>query len=97
MPLYSDRYALYYYALMTLLCSALGLLNHERFTLLSASFSLYDGNLLYNVFSLQAFNESLTFATVDSLMNNANLTDSCQAHLPVQCASNIEFIRQMWH
>ena len=26
-----------------------------------------------------------------------NLINSCQAHLPVQFASNIEFIRQMWH
>ena len=34
------------------------------------------------------------FATVHSLMNDINLFDSCQAHLPVQYASNIEFIRQ---
>ena len=36
------------------------------------------------------------FATVHSLMNytNLNLIDSCQAHLPVQYASYIEFILQ---
>ena len=30
-------------------------------------------------------------------MNDINFIDSCQAHLPVQYASNIEFIRQKWH
>ena len=30
-------------------------------------------------------------------MNYINLIDSCQAHLPVQYASNIKFIRQMWY
>ena len=30
-------------------------------------------------------------------MNNTNLIDSCQAHLPVQYASNIELIRQKWY
>ena len=30
-------------------------------------------------------------------MNCTNLIDSCQAHLPVQHASNIELIRQKWH
>ena len=30
-------------------------------------------------------------------MNYTNLNDSSQAHLPVQYASNIEFIRQKWH
>ena len=30
------------------------------------------------------------FATVHSLMHYTNLIDSCQAHLPVQYASNIE-------
>ena len=34
------------------------------------------------------------FATVHSLMNYTNLIDGCQAHLPVQYASNIELIRQ---
>ena len=34
------------------------------------------------------------FATVYSLMNDINLIDSCQAHLPMQYASNIEFIPQ---
>ena len=34
------------------------------------------------------------FATIHSLMNNTNLIDSCQAHLPVQHTLNIEFIRQ---
>ena len=29
-----------------------------------------------------------------SLMNDLTLIDSCQAHLPVQYASNIEFTRQ---
>ena len=37
------------------------------------------------------------FATVHSLMNDIKLIDSCQIHLPVQYASNIEFIRQKWH
>ena len=35
------------------------------------------------------------FATVHSLMNDTNLNYSCQAHLPMQYASNIELIRQM--
>ena len=35
------------------------------------------------------------FATVHSLMND--FTDSCQAHLHVQNAPKIEFIRQKWH
>ena len=30
-------------------------------------------------------------------MNNTNLIDSYQAHLPVQYASNIELIRQKWY
>ena len=30
-------------------------------------------------------------------MNNTKLIDSCQAHLPVQYASNIELIRQKWY
>ena len=34
------------------------------------------------------------FATVYSLMKYIHLIDICQAHLPVQYASNIEFIRQ---
>ena len=34
------------------------------------------------------------FATIYSLMNDINLIDSCQAHLPVQYAWNIEFICQ---
>ena len=34
------------------------------------------------------------FETVHSLMNYMNLIDSCQAHLSVQNASNIELIRQ---
>ena len=33
------------------------------------------------------------FATVLSLMKDINLIDICQAHLPVQYALNIEFIR----
>ena len=41
-------------------------------------------------FSKQAFNESLDFATVHSLMIDINLIDSCQAHLPEQYASNID-------
>ena len=48
-------------------------------------------------FSRQAFNQSLEFGTVHSLMNYTKFDRSCQAHLPVQFASNIEFIRQMWH
>ena len=43
MPLCMDRYALYY-ALMTLLCTALTLLNHER--------CIDDNFLLYDVFPL---------------------------------------------
>ena len=34
------------------------------------------------------------FATIHSLMNETNLIDSCQAHLHVQYASNMELIRQ---
>ena len=34
------------------------------------------------------------FATVHSLMINTNLIDSCQAHFPVQYASNTELIRK---
>ena len=30
-------------------------------------------------------------------MNYTNLIDSCQAHLPMQYASNIELIRQKWY
>ena len=47
-------------------------------------------------FSKQAFNESVEFffATVHSLMNYIDLIDNCQAYLPVQYASNIDFIRQ---
>ena len=37
------------------------------------------------------------FSTVHSLMNYRNLIDSCQAHLPAQCASNTELIRQKCH
>ena len=36
--------------------------------------------------------ESLDFATFYNLMEDINLIDSCQAHLPVQYASNIKFI-----
>ena len=41
--------------------------------------------------------ESLDFCTVHSLMNDIILIDSCQAHLPVPYASNIEFICQKVH
>ena len=34
------------------------------------------------------------FETVHSLMNYTNLIDNCQAHLPMQYASNIELIRK---
>ena len=37
------------------------------------------------------------FATVHSLVNYTTLIDSCQAHLTVQRASNIELTRQKWH
>ena len=37
------------------------------------------------------------FATAHSLMNDTNMIDSCQAHLPVQYSSNIELIPQKWH
>ena len=30
-------------------------------------------------------------------MNDKNLIDSCQAHLPVKYALNIKLIRQKWH
>ena len=46
-------------------------------------------------FSKQALMNFKMFATVHSLMNDPNLIDSYQAHLPVQFASNIELIRQM--
>ena len=45
-------------------------------------------------FSKQYLNESIDFASVHSLMNYTNLIDSCQAHLPMQYALNIELIRQ---
>ena len=45
-------------------------------------------------FSKQFFNERIDFATIHSLMNYTNLIDSSWAHLPVQCASNNELIRQ---
>ena len=48
-------------------------------------------------FSKQAFNETLDFATIQSLMKDINLIASCQAHLPVQYASNIELIHQKGH
>ena len=35
-------------------------------------------------FSKKAFDESLDFLTVHSLMKDINLIDSCQAHWPVQ-------------
>ena len=41
-------------------------------------------------FSKQEFNTSLDFSTVHSPMNDTNLIDSYQVHLPVQYASNIE-------
>ena len=37
------------------------------------------------------------FATDHGLMNYTHLIDSCQAHFPVQYASNIELIRQKWY
>ena len=42
-------------------------------------------------------NPLMIFATVHSLMNNTNLIDHCQAHLPAQYASNIALIRQKWY
>ena len=36
------------------------------------------------------------FATVHIFINYTNLIDSCQAHLPVQYASNIELVCQRW-
>ena len=48
-------------------------------------------------FLKQSFNVSLDFCNVRSLMNYTNLIDSCQAHLPVQYASNIKHIRQKWY
>ena len=45
-------------------------------------------------FSKQSFNEPLDFATVHRLMDGTNKIDSCQTHLPVHCALNIELIRQ---
>ena len=45
-------------------------------------------------FSKQTFNESYIFTTTHCFMNDTNLIKSCQAHLPIQYASNIECIRQ---
>ena len=45
-------------------------------------------------YSKQAFNEYLDFCNGSYVMNYTNLIDSCQAHLTVQYASNIELIRQ---
>ena len=49
-----------------------------------------------NIFTFlkQVSNESKSFATVHSLINDTNLIDSCQAHLPVQYALNIKLIHQ---
>ena len=46
-------------------------------------------------FSKQDYNEFFKiFATVHSFMNDINFIDSCQAHLPVQYASDIDsFVR----
>ena len=53
--------------------------------------------LKYLHFQSKPLMNLLIFATVHSLMNEINLIDSWQAYLPVQYASNIEFIRQKWH
>ena len=45
-------------------------------------------------FSKQSLNNPLAFVTVHSLMNDTNVIDSCQAHLPVQYASTIKLIRK---
>ena len=47
------------------------------------------------IFSSPVMNLKI-FATVHSLMNGKILIDSCQAYLPTQYASNIEFIHQKW-
>ena len=53
---------------------------------------------LYIYFSKQALNESLVFLQpFIASWTTQNLTDSCQAHLPEQFASNIKLIRQLWH
>ena len=50
-------------------------------------------------FSKQAFNDSIDFFLQPFIASwiDINLIDNCQAHLPVQYASNIEFIHQKWH
>ena len=45
--------------------------------------------------SKQSFNKPLDFATVHSQMNDTNMTESCQAHLPVQYALSIELTMEM--
>ena len=59
--------------------------------LLLINFSLVVYFLIFT-FSKQSFNESLDFATVHSLLKDINMINNCQAHLPVEYASNIEFI-----
>ena len=48
----------------------------------------------YLHFQSKPFINLKIFATVHCLMKDINLIDSCQAHLPVQYASGIEFICQ---
>ena len=53
--------------------------------------------LLYLHFRSNPLMHLWIFATVHSQMNCTNLIDSCQAHLPIQYASNIELIGQKWY
>ena len=68
----------------------------------------YSKSQLYSVFLIVRFLPPLFLsalsellhaheATVHRLMNDINLIDNCQAHLPVQYASNIKFICQKCH
>ena len=52
-------------------------------------------HVLIFTFSMQFFNKPLGFATVHSRMNDTNMTESCQAHLPVQYALSIELTMDM--
>ena len=50
--------------------------------------------VLYSHFQSKPLMNLYIFAIFNSCMNVINLIDSCQAHLSIQYALNIEFIRQ---
>ena len=46
------------------------------------------------MFSKQAANDLLGFATVQNVMRNINMVDRSKSHFPVQYVSHIDFISQ---